>query len=1159
MPPAKKTSKQASDDENKYKRYEPHEHVLARPSMYIGSVEKDTVNTWVWSPDEQKMIKKTIEYVPGLYKIYDEILVNAIDHHVRLKTTTASADAKVNLVKKINVTIDKETGKIEVFNDGDGIDILKHSEYDIYIPELIFGNMLTSTNYDDDQERVIGGQNGIGAKACNIFSKFFSIETVDATRKMVYYQEFSNNMCTKSEPVIKKYTKVPYTKITFIPDYERFGTKLSDDMYNLMVKRVYDLCAVTDSDVKVFLNDTKIECKSFETYADLYLGSKSEHKRYYEKVNDRWEIILSETDDGFDHMSFVNGIWTIRGGKHVECVVNQVVKKVSDYINKKKKDANVKPQFIRDNIFVFIKTTISNPTFDSQTKETLTTPMSKFGSKCDVPEKLITKFCSPSLMDKLMTMSTMENEKSMKKTDGKKKNTIRGIPKLDDANLAGSQKSAECTLILTEGDSAKSMAIAGLSVVGRDKYGVFPLRGKLLNVKDVSEKKIIENEEIANLKKILGLETKKNYADVTELRYGRIMVMTDQDYDGFHIKGLIFNLFHSLWPSLIRQPHFLCSMLTPIVKVRKASQMHSFYNIADFKAWSEANNGGHGWDVKYYKGLGTSTDKEAKEYFRELKMLNYNWSDDDHCSESLELAFNKKRADDRKRWIGNYEREVNIDYTQPEVNFTDYVNKELIHFSVYNLERSIPSLCDGLKRTPRKIMYCCFKRNLVKEIRVAQLAGYVSEHGAYHHGEASLQEAIITMAQDFTGSNNINLLMPNGQFGTRLEAGKDSASPRYIHTELNKIAFTIYSKHDHAIVNFQEEDGETIEPDYYLPVIPMVLVNGVNGIGSGFSTTIPNYNPREIVACLHLIIQAGSSEVELPELVPWYHGFKGTIMKPANQEQYVSRGVFTKVSDTKVEITELPIGTWTSDYKEFLEGYLEKHPKVLKDYESHYTAKDVRFVLHFHPGTLAPLMAIDSKNGFTRFENEFKLNTTKGLSLTNMHLYDENGCIRLFRSPQEIIRSYFRVRMDGYVRRKKHLLQTLERELFYLRAKVRFIIQVIDKTIIVFDKKKSELLAILVEGEFPMLDDSYDYLIKIPIYNLTYEKKEELLNELKKKEEFLEECRNKTEAQMWLDDLHVFEEAYAKYVEERDRRDDGEEGACNSGKPKGRGKTTKKK
>lgn len=1089
---------------NKYIKLDPKEHVLTRPGMYIGSLDADDIDTWVFN---NEMCYENISYVSGLYKIYDEIVVNALDHVVRCKETTKP-------VKEIRVNIDRKDGKIEVMNSGQGIEIEIHKEHGIYIPELIFGNMLTSTNYDDSQERTIGGQNGIGAKACNIFSTMFSIETVDSSKKKLYKQTFTNNMKEKSEPVISTYGKYPYTKITFVPDYKRFKQqRLTDDMYKLMVKRVYDICALTPNEIKVYLNDEKIEYKNFEKYVDLYLGSsKTDVPRVAVASEDgRWEICVSGSNNGFKHVSFVNGINTLKGGKHVDYITNQITKKLSELITKRRK-ITVKTNTVKEQLFVFIKSTINNPTFDSQTKEYLTTPYSKFGTKYEVDDKMIDKIYKFDIIDRIVALSTKDDDKNAKKTDGKKKCSIRGINKLDDANWAGTTRSKECTLILTEGDSAKSMAISGLSEVGRNKYGIFPLKGKIMNVKDTNVKKVNENEEISNLKKIIGLESNKSYTSVDDLRYGSIMVLTDADTDGSHIKGLLFNMFHSMWPSLLKMDKFMISMLTPIVKVMKGKQSKEFYNLTAYENWKKENDNGKGWDIKYYKGLGTSTNKEAKEYFKNMKTLEYMW-DEKSSNESIELAFNKKRADDRKAWLYNYNKQNTLDSimeTRNRIEYSEFINNDLIHFSNYNVERSIPSICDGFKRSLRKIMYCCLKRKLYKEIKVAQLAGYVSEHGAYHHGEASLHEAIIGMAQDFVGSNNINLLKPNGQFGTRIQGGKDSASPRYIHTELNNIVPYIFHGDDMEVLNYLDDDGMKIEPTYYVPIIPMILVNGSVGIGTGFSTNIPCYNPKDIIRNLRLKMEGK----DMLNMEPWYRGFKG------ENKDGVSKGVYKRINNTKVEVLELPVGYWTEDFKTYLENYMEKTTKVIRDYESHYTEKEVRFVIHFHSKEICDeYMQYDATKQATKFETEFKLHSTRNLSTTNMHLYTKDGNIKKYDNVLEIMEDFYDIRLDYYQKRKDHKIQKLEKELKFLSARIKFIEDIIDGSLAIMNNKKQNVVSYLEENNFPVHEGTYDYLTKMPIFNLTFEKKEELKKENDDKLNMMIQVKEESIQTTWMNDL----------------------------------------
>ena len=194
------------------------------------------------------------------------------------------------------------------------------------------------------------------------------------------------------------------------------------------------------------------------------------------------------------------------------------------------------------------------------------------------------------------------------------------------------------------------------------------------------------------------------------------------------------------------------------------------------------------------------------------------------------MVFNKKRSNDRKKWLADYNREDYLNTSEDKITYEDFINKDLRHFSKYDNDRSIPSLVDGLKISLRKILYSAFKKGLKTEIKVAQFSGYVSEHSGYHHGEASLNGAIIGLSQNFVGSNNINLFSPNGQFGTRLMGGKDAASERYIFTKLNSITRIIYPEIDDNILNYLEDDGDKVEPIFYMPIIPMILVNGTKGI-----------------------------------------------------------------------------------------------------------------------------------------------------------------------------------------------------------------------------------------------------------------------------------------------------------------------------------------
>jgi DNA topoisomerase-2 len=1175
--------------DQKYKKHELRDHIYQLPDTYIGSVESSQLDTYIYNESSSHMMKKQITYVPGLFKIYDEIVVNALDHAMRLKDESKKGKKDVRPVKYIKISIEKETGYIEIENDGDGIDVQIHSDHNIYIPQLIFGELLTSTNYDQDMEKLWGGKNGYGSKLTNIFSKEFVVETLDHREQKKYTQRFHNNMKSVDKPSIKSASKGPYTKIRFLPDYERFGLRgLTDDIYDLFHKRAIDACATTDATVAIYFNDKKIDIKNFEKYTDLYIGSKDEHPRAVETCGDRWEIVATYSEGQFEQVSFVNGINTFRGGKHIDYITGQITKRISEMVASKTKK-EVKQQHIKDNLMVFVKCLVVNPSFDTQTKDALTTPAAKFGSKCELSDKFMTALYKTGIAEKAINLTEFHQEKKVAKTDGKKTNRII-VPKLDDANLAGTKHSDECTLILTEGDSAKTMAIAGISVVGRDKYGVFPLRGKMLNVKDAALKKIGENEEITNLKKILGLQQGKSYDDISQLRYGKIMVLTDADEDGSHIKGLLFNLFQSLWPSLYRMDGFMTSMRTPIVKVTHASskEVISFYNLTDYEKWKESTEkkpgGLRGWTIKYYKGLGTSTENEAKEYFSNMKITNYHYNTKT-SDESIDLAFNKKRADDRKEWLMKYNRDNVLDYKDDTIPYEEFIHKELIHFSNRDLERSISSMCDGFKESTRKIMFGCLKRKLWKnDIKVAQLAAYISEVSSYHHGETSLQGAITGMAQVYVGANNANLLSPRGQFGSRIQGGNDASSPRYTYTVLTKMARTLFREEDLPLLDYLNDDGISIEPSYYIPIIPMVLINGAIGIGTGFSTNVPCHNPSDVIDHCEKIIEKlntlknietkedlreaceAISKVRLSVLTPWYLGFTGSII-PYKEGSFASRGTYTWIDDQTVEITELPIGTWTEDYKEFLEAMILNNSPVLKSIEPHNTAKNVKFTLRLYPNVRS---AIEKD-----FEVEFKLNSSKNLSMNNIHLYTEEGAIKKYKDTNEVIKDWAQIRLVKYYERKKHQLKSLEKQYTLLSAKVRFIQDIIDQKISIMNKKIKEVDAQLAEMKYPAMTDSavdeamnqeptgeeqssenteenqgeevkikevpsYNYLTRMPIHQLTYEKKRSLEKEADGIKMFIEELKAKPIQKIWYDELQEFKAAWIDHkttVEEEYRTD----------------------
>jgi len=1136
-----------------YQRKTDKQHILDNPDTYIGSVENVDSSMWVYDEQQKKIVYKTIEYIPGLYKLFDEGIVNCRDHVIRM-IQSPLLDKK--FVSSIEIQV-QDDGTIIMENDGNGIDVAKHPEYDLWIPEMIFGHLRTSTNYNKEEKKIVGGKNGFGFKLVLIWSTYGKIETIDHVRGLKYVQEFKDNLNEICEPTITKVKSgKPYTKITFKPDYNRFNspTGITSDMFALLKKRTFDVAAVTDHSIKkikVKFNDEFAPIKNFQQYIDMYIGAKDKGGvRVYENPDERWEYAVGlSPNHEFMSVSFINGICTFKGGKHVDHIISQVTRKLQEYIEKKKK-VKVNLTSIKEQLILFLRCDVENPAFDSQTKDYLNTPYSKFGSICNVSDGFIEKVAKMGVMDLACSITEAKESKvAAKKTDGSKTKSIRGINNFIDANFSGTEKSNQCILILCEGLSALSGIVSGLSSDDRNIIGIYPLKGKLLNVRGETIGKISANKEITDLKKILGLENGKNYETMKDvekyLRYGKIMILCDQDMDGSHIKGLCINLFHSEWSSLIKIPGFLSFMNTPILRAKKHSETHMFYNDGEYNDWKEQlNNDIHGWNIKYFKGLGTSTSKEFKEYFANKKVVDFVYNGP-NSDDTIDKIFNKKRTDDRKTWLEAYDKNLYLDTTRQNVQYEEFINNELIHFSTYDCARSIPNMVDGLKISLRKILYSAFKRKLTSEIKVAQFSGYVSEHSAYHHGEASLNGAIVNMAQDYVGSNNINLLLPNGQFGTRLQGGDDSASERYIFTQLNPLTRYIFPELDDHVLNYLDDDGTMVEPEYYIPIIPFSLINGISGIGTGFSCNIPAFNPMDFVKYLkqklYTFISPQYSNMENMqnyEFTPYYEGFKGTINK-IEEYKYLIKGCYEKLDNDRIRIVELPVGTWTMPYIAFLESLMDSTDKngkkqipSIKDFTSLSTEVSVDITIVFPKGRLDELISHKDALGIDGLEKLLKLTTS--ISTSNMHMFDANRRLHKYKNVQEIIEQFYLVRIELYETRKAFMVDQLQHKLIKLSNKAKYIEETLHGRVDLRKKRADQVEELMKHNNFDKIDGDFKYLIKMPMDSVTEENVKHIMKEKDDAKQELDVLMNTTIYQMWLHELEVFTKHYEQFKKKRE-------------------------
>lgn len=1132
-----------ADLAKQYIRLSQRDHILLRPDTYIGSVEQVEGSTWVVREDSLALERRAVLYSRGFLKIFDEILVNAMDQQF------AGA-------VEIAVDVDQASGIITVSNDGRGIPVQMHEDYKEWVPTFVFGELLTGSNFDDHAgPRFVGGRNGVGAKATNVFSEWFEVEIVDVLRGRSFKQRWSQNMGSVSEPEVVDVSGVTVGKVRvrFLPDFARFGmTGIDDSTFELLRSRVIDAAACTRSGVDVKFNGVEVGVRSFRDYADLVIGAGHDADVTTAEVVDnngtvRLEVAVGISgSSGFQAIGFVNGI-RCHEGSHIDHTVKQLVEETMSQIGKKKTEAlKIQPRFVKEHIFLVVKVLVENPSFESQSKEKLQTPASKFGFEANLPQKFLKKAVVQSGLAKIVEKYAAFKDKAGSKRTLERKLEGALPAKLEDAVHAG-MEGHDCTLILTEGDSAKAMALGALESFqggrGRDNFGIFPLRGKIMNVRAATMGAVAKSAELQQLMKVIGLKPGKEYDSVAapSLRYQKIMVFADQDPDGDHITGLIINIFAELWPSILRaEPKFFVKFGTPLVKVTNYPAGTEFFSMQEWEHWAALQTGEQPVP-KYYKGLGTSTDSEAAEYFQNLARhtvkLEWRGADD---ARALELAFSPHNASERKTWLlDKYDSTAFFDYAQDTATHRDFFDRSFIHFSMYDCQRNIPHLMDGFKPSQRKAIFAA-RRRPRSEMKVAAFAAFAMQATKYHHGETSMMEAVVRLAQNHVGTNNVNYLSPIGQFGSRLHDRSEHAQARYIGVRLEEITNKIFRPEDDAILNYEMDELTPVEPRHFLPVLPSVLLNGASGIGTGWSTDTLCYHPEELAEAMRQVV---SGNITPQVLMPWFDRFAGEIYRDSGTGKFLSAGRWsigmsqkTRVrTPDSVEITELPVGTWTDPYKEWL---LENKALqgIVKSIDSSRTGKGaVHLVLHCEPTKLRDFLKKNSRGD----KLGRALGLVKGLK-SQMWLWNASDKLEFFEDTDAVIRSFYTQRLPMYEKRLGHLIQAAEREVFELRQKQEFIRHVIDGTLKLSPPpSRRELEAELQRLGLEQLsshaqdstasEPSYDYLLNLKFMSLTKENEKELHVKLGRKQAELEALRQDTADKCWLRDLDDFSEAYKAF------------------------------
>lgn len=1046
------------------------DHVLKRPDTYCGSLNARIQEEYIY--EDNKLVRKQVVYSPALVRCFLEILSNATDNAAR-----NTPDLKQT---KIVVEISKTT--VSILNDGATIPILMNKTEKMYNHTLIFGNLLTGSNYDDAEERTTVGRNGIGAKLTNIFSTEFTVEGVDNERNLKLVQTWTNNMHSTAGPKITKSRVKGYTKITFDLELDRFGVKeLPIQLFSRFV-----LDAAMTTGLKVTLNGQKMPTK-----LDSYLLLIDDIMPVCNVINSpttRVWVSPSDKNIGFEHISFVNGLRTKDGGKHVDAAVEAVCRPLATKLKVTLRE--IKPLFR-----FLVVSVVVNPEFNGQEKNLLEAPSVKLEAIAASTVNKLLKFTDrngASVKSLLLSQIEDKEKKTLAKAVATKSLAIEGY---DRANYSGTTRSSECVLILCEGLSAKTFAVAGIEKgmygkKGRNYFGVFPLRGKVLNTRNASMTAISKNTVLTNLVRILGLDF-ANPTNTLKLTYGKICMLTDADVDGIHIEGLILNFLHSMFPVLLTKG-FAISMKTPIFKTISGKTQKFYYDEQSLRGLNLSKT-----KIKYYKGLGTTKAEDVNEIFGS-KILEL--TTDEHTDDSFEIAFDKAKTAARKEWIEKYdpltdkttlddEKQVIVPYS-----ITLHLNKELVKFFFSDCARTLPSVFDGLKESQRKVLYAAKKRNLTTDLKVAQFGAYVAEHTGYHHGEVNLFGTIIKMAQSYPGSNNIPLFAEEGMFGTRLSGGEDAASPRYIYTKMTKACTTLFPDTD--VYEQRVAESDTIEPAYYVPILPTLLINGSLGIASGWMCSCPSFNPRDVLENAKRAIHGD----ELKPIVPWFRGFTGQVVS-LGAGKYETKGVYTiekgKAGKKVMTVTELPIGMWNDKFRLACEE--DDTILCIKDLS---TPKRPHYTL---------TMGVDFKESV--FVKKMLVTT---LNTNNIVVFDKDQKITRV-SVDDVFRIWASERIKRNLARKARIIGEMTADEKALEEQIKFI-RLVRKRILVLTAPEEELIETMNKN---MIHDGK--LLDLGIRQLTDEKRIECEKKLVKIKEARRALERKSAEDMWDEDMDNIE------------------------------------
>lgn len=1155
QPPATEVPVQGIEDDDPTKKYvtlEQREQIYLRPGMWIGTIRPESREQWLYNPTTNKMERKETTIIPAVERLYLEILSNASD------AAFESREAGVN-PKKIEVWVDDKSVRIK--NYGAPLPVMRDQDGD-YIPKRTFGRLNTSSTYNQATRHGIG-QNGIGAKATNIFSTLFKVEVCDAVRNKKYVGVWQNNMKEQTTEEVTDFKgKESSVEVYYELEFGYFKLSGYDDVYKSLFER-HAIDISYNTRIKTSFNDREFECTDMVKYAALYFDEEAIKTsiKHYEwpagteitkgkngvetpknpAIIPTVEVLYLDTPDDGKAISFVNSMMTIDGGIHVDSALRAFAGDLIAQLNEKsikqafkgkkdikltqadKKSYNLTLEDVRPHVSMIVSVRVNNPEFDSQSKTKL--KAFKEGDKED--DKTITAIKITIDPDELKGLNkwqlkerleaTIKAKLSMKlsKTDGKLSSFVKLKGMAKDANNAGTKKRADCALYICEGNSAASYINNLLEFIegNRDNVGILPIRGKMLNVMNASVSKMDDNSEIETLKSMLGLVEYTDYTDdanFKNLRYGQgLMIFADADVDGKHIVGLVINYFYCRFPSLLKRGYVKIYM-TPILRVWKGKTVLRFYSESDYDEWRAKTPDHNTWKHKYFKGLATSTKNDIEEDSENLRVSMFKF--DDKTDEKVKLAFAKENSDERKQWIEQWKPILGVDKLK-EIPVSLFIDAGVGLYSLAAIQRAIPHVVDGMKDSQRKIVWAAylewksFNKKDYPEVGVDKFAAQVSKTTPYHHGAQNLEGTITGMAAEFVGSNsnNIPYFEARGGLGGRYEGGEDAAAGRYPKIVPHPLLGYIIRNEDMEILNIIK-DEESESPQIFYPIIPIGLVNGVDGIATGYSTKCPAHNPFQIIEWLR---HKNNRDPTTVMVSPYYRGYKGDVklIKKGSDLKAEFTGKFT-ITDGVIVITEIPITTTPGDYKLFLDTlYVDK--VIGSKPKDNSVGDTVRFEISGWKGA-----SINIKN----------LKLVGSISMNNMHFLNAEDKPQLYQDAEAILEEFYKLRLPIYQKRKDHQLKQIKKNIKYHQDMMRFIRAVREDQLVIVKRKKDEIFVDMDKMELPR-----EFLTKTTSDKFSNDELEKLQKQIDNLSKDYDNLDKKPIEEIWNEELDELEAAIKKH------------------------------